>query len=135
MKGRSSCTQMVQFLHSTGEILDNKGQVDILYLDSSKAFDSVSHHLLLHKLQKYGFHGNLLSWMTSYLTNRRQRVIIEGACSDWLPVISGVPQGSIIGPVLFLLYINDMPDTISDNFQVCIFADDSKCMPRQHHIA
>jgi hypothetical protein len=94
-------------------------------MDFSKAFDSVPHNLLLSKLKQYGISGNLLKWFTSYLTNRYQRVTLDGHSSDWLPVLSGVPQGSILGPLLFLLYINDLPDVVK-NSNVKLFADDTK---------
>jgi hypothetical protein len=106
--------------------MDNAGQVDMIYLDFSKAFDSVPHKLLLHKLQSFGFHSDLLNWFRAYLTGREQRVVVEGFNSDWLPVISGVPQGSILGPLLFLLYINDMPSVVQ-HASLALFADDSKC--------
>jgi len=127
MKGRSTTSQMVQVVNSLEKVLNNSGQVDMTYLDFSKAFDSVSHRLLTHKLQKYGIHGNLLSWFTSYLSDRRQRVLIEGQSSPWLPVLSGVPQGSILGPALFLLYINDMPNVLNSDTEMALYADDSKC--------
>jgi ribonuclease P/MRP protein subunit RPP40 len=75
----------------------------------------------------YGFNNILLSWFTNYLSCRKQRVVIDGEHSDWLPVLSGVPQGSILGPMLFLLYINDLPTQVSNGSQVFLYADDSKC--------
>ncbi|KAI8502449.1 hypothetical protein Bbelb_200370 [Branchiostoma belcheri] len=83
--GRSTTTQLVETYHQVGSILDKGGQVDMLFLDFAKAFDFVSHTLLLHKLQMFGFGGNLLAWFTSYLTDRRQRVVVEGCQSKWLP--------------------------------------------------
>ena len=112
--------------HSIGSSLDKGIQVDVAYLDFSKAFDSVPHNLLVHKLQMYGFNGNLLKWLKSYLDEREQRVIIEGQTSDWCKVTSGVPQGSILGPLLFNLYINDMP-TVCRSSSIALFADDAKC--------
>ena len=126
VKGKSCSTQLLDVYHRIGESLDKSCQTDIIFLDFSKAFDSVSHSLLLHKLQSYGINGKLLNWLRSYLSSRQQRVVIEGCESEWLPVKSGVPQGSILGPLLFLLYINDMPDVVSSS-HVALFADDAKC--------
>ena len=127
IKGRSCTTQMVYVLHHLGKVLDCSGQIDVLYLDFSKAFDSVPHNLLLYKLNQYGINGSLLNWFWSYLMGRRQRVVIESSSSDWLPVVSGDPQGSILGPFLFLLYINDLPSIVSPESNLALFADDSKC--------
>ena len=91
----------------------------------SKAFDKINHKRLIHKLRMSGFGGSLLQWFRSYLTDRRQRVTVLGTTSNTLPVSSGVPQGSILGPALFLLYVNDLPDTIELS-QVTMFADDTK---------
>ena len=91
----------------------------------SKAFDKVNHKHLLHKLRMAGFRGSLLQWFQSYLTNRHQRVTAQGSTSTTQPIISGVPQGSILGPVLFSLYVNDLPHTITSS-QVAMFADDTK---------
>ena len=101
MKEKSTTTQLTQIFHLIGESVDNHGQVVALYLDFSKAFDRVLHHLLLHKMKMSGFNGNLLKWFTSYLSGRKQRVTISGSTSEWLSVTSGVPQGSILGPLFF----------------------------------
>ena len=111
---------------TNGSYLYSLIQTDIIYLDFSKAFDSVSHRLLLHKLKMYGFNGRLLDWFTSYPSDRTQRVVVEGVESSWLNVSSCVPQGSILGPMLFLLFINDMPKVVS-SIKLCLFADDPKC--------
>ena len=122
---RSCVTQLVEVLDQIGAKLDRGGQIDIIYLDMSKAFDKVNHAKLLRKLRQYGFGGNLLSWLESYLHNRSQRVTTLGATSSPLPVSSGVPQGSILGPMLFLLYVNSLPDAVRSS-QIAAFADDTK---------
>ena len=126
VKGRSTCTQLLKFTDELGKTLDNAGQTDVIYLDFSKAFDKVPHGLLLYKLStKYGFDGPLLKWLSSYLSNRYQRVVVNNVYSNWLPVTSGVPQGSILGPLLFLLYIDDIVDCIHHS-KIMLFADDTK---------
>ena len=122
---RSCVTQLVEVLDQIGTKLDRGGQVDIIYLDMSKALDTVNHAKLLRKLHQYGFSGNLLTWLESYLHNRFQRVTILGATSSPLPVTSGVPQGSILGPMLFLLYVNSLPNAVRSS-QIAAFADDTK---------
>ena len=98
----------------------------IVYLDMSKAFDKVSHRRLVHKLIPAGFGGNLLNWFCSYLSRPRQRVTVLCATSEDLPFTCGLPQGSILGPTLFLLYVNDLPEVISSSSRVLMFADDTK---------
>ena len=126
MKGKSTLTQLMTALTNINKIFDQKSPTDVIYFDLSKAFDTVPHDLLLHKLQTFGIHGRLLSWIESYLTNRLQRVTCDGGTSEWLPVSSGVPQGSILGPLLFLLYRNDLPSVLSPETMCAIFADDTK---------
>ena len=91
----------------------------------SKAFDKVNHNILLQTLRRAGFGGSLLQWFQSYITNRHQRVTVQGCTSTSLPVTSGVPQGSGLGPVLFSLYVIDLPDA-SKSGHVAMFADDAK---------
>ena len=98
-------------------------QMDVILLDFSKAFDIVSHSKLLRKLHQYGIRGKLLSWIQAFLGSRSQRVVIDGEDSDSIPVNTGVPQGSILGPILFLAYINDLPEEICSQFH--LFADDT----------
>ena len=103
------------------------------YLDFSKAFDSVNHTLLIHKLQFFGINGNLLSWFNSYLNNRIQRIVLDGHTPEWLPVLSGVPQGSILGSLLFILFISDMPLSCISS-KTGLFADDAKVYKTIEHI-
>ena len=120
---RRSCeTQLLCSIHDWSEALDKGCSVDIAFLDISRAFDSVPHGKLLQKLSSVGIKGQLWLWLKHFLTNRKQRVRISGAYSSWETVISGVPQGTILGPTLFLLYIND----IAVDLKSCckLYADD-----------
>ena len=123
---RSCVTQLLSVLHDLGRTLDSGKETDLIYLDFAKAFDSVSHSKLLFKLKSFGISGPLLNWFADYLRDRKQCVVVEGASSSFLNVTSGVPQGSVIGPLLFILYVNDLPE-VTNNSTVALFSDDSKC--------
>ena len=121
---RSIQSQLISNYDIIGNDLDKGVQNDIIFLDFSKAFDKVPHNLLLHKLKTFGFNNKLLNWFTNYLSERSQTVIVEGKQSENLSVTSGVPQGSILGPFLFILYVNYISDGCSST--VSSFADDVK---------
>ena len=121
-----NCSTLQQLFIFLDQIINSPSQTDVIYLDISKAFDSVSHSILLNKLWSIGITGTLWSLFKEYLSNRYQRVIISNSFSDSLPVVLGVPQGSILGTLLFLVYINDMSSYINHS-QFLKFADDTKC--------
>ena len=102
--------------------LDNKVPTQAIFFDVSKAFDRVWHRGLLHKLNAIGIRGSLHTWFSNYLENRTQAVVIKGQKSNYTKITAGVPQGSVLGPLLFLIYINDLTHTIDTNIKV--FADD-----------
>ena len=126
LKGKSTTSQLLQVLHDIGESLVKRIHTDILYLDFAKAFGKVDHQLLIKKLRRVGVGGNLLAWFENYLTDRHQHVTVLDKTSQSIPVLSGVPQGSILGPLLFLVYVNDIP-LITTSSSVALFADDTKC--------
>ena len=108
-----------------GSYLDRGKQIDVIYLDMSKSFDKVSDKRLLLRLREFGFSGNILNWFNSYLQDRRQQTTALGATSSPTPVTSGVPQDSILWPLLFLLYENNLPSRIAHSC-IAIYADDTK---------
>lgn len=121
--GDSTVNQLVDIYDTFCKALDDGKEVRAVFCDISKAFDRVWHKGLLFKLKEAGIDSSLLQWISSYLSNRKQRVIIPGGSSNWIPIQAGVPQGSILGPLLFLIYINDI--VLNINSTVRLFADDT----------
>ena len=123
--GDSSITQLISITHSIYKAFDCNPPLDVrsVYLDISKAFDRVWHVGLIYKLKRCGVSGKLLSLIQSFLQNRKQRTVLNGQCSTWGNILAGVPQGSILGPLLFLVYINDLTANLKCN--VKLFADDT----------
>lgn len=144
LENKSIDSQLLTLISELSPKFDRRIQTDMVYFDLAKAFDSVPHSLLIHKLRKFGLNGTLLDWFIDYLNNRYQRVLLEGEFSDWLPVKSGVPQGSILGPLEFIVFNNDLPEVVSTGTKLKIFADDTKvyrsietirdCLMLQHDI-
>jgi hypothetical protein len=133
-KNKSCTLQLLECTDKWSTQLDQKTHIDVVYVDFQKAFDSVSHEKLLTKLKAYGINDLILNWIKCFLKNRLQRVKICDSYSDFVDVTSGVPQGSVLGPTLFLLFINDLCDHIVS--EMCLFADDVKIFnsPANHDI-
>ena len=122
---KGSCeTQLLSTVQEIAPSTAKGQQVDIFLLDFAKAFDKLPHTRLLHKLDHYAVRGNVERWIDSFLSQRRQQVVLDGVRSDTAEVLSGVPQGTILGPLSFLCFINDLPESIKSS-QAKLFADDS----------
>jgi len=122
----STCSQIIECVNDWSIALNARRQVDVIYIDFCKAFDSVVHNKLLFKLEQIGIRGKLLFWIAAFLRERSQIVRVGRATSDSIDVISGVPQGSVLGPLLFLVYINDIVNIFDDKVDIKLFADDVK---------
>ena len=123
--GRSCLSQLLTHYDNIISLLEKGVNVDTVYLDFAKAFDKVDHSIVLKKLSLLGIRGNVLSWIKSFLTNRTQKVMVNGFLSEPAPVISGVPQGSVLGPLLFLILIGEIDRDIAESF-ISSFADDTR---------
>ncbi len=122
-KGRSCESQLIDLIDDVTKNLDEGRQTDMLVMDFAKAFDKVNHRLLIEKLKNYGIQGKICIWIENWLKNRQQTVVVDGEMSSTIHVSSGVPQGSVLGPSLFLYYINDLPASLHS--RVRLFADDT----------
>ena len=123
--GRSCLSQLLEQYDLILNILDEDAHADVVYLDFSKAFDKVDHAIVLQKIKRLGIDGKILKWLKSFLTERKQSVMVNGVKSEPQNVLSGVPQGSVLGPLIFLILIGDIDKDILNRF-VKSFADDTR---------
>ena len=124
IKGRSTSLQLLNIMNDWTYAIENSNSSDCIYLDYQKAFDTVPHKRLISKLYAYNIDEKIINWIKYYLSERKQYVEINGQKSEWQKVTSGIPQGSVLGPLLFLIYINDLPDGITST--IYMYADDTK---------
>ena len=115
-RGKRSCeSQLIELMDELTKNIDQGYQTDVIVLEFAKAFDRVNHSLLCEKIKSYGITGKTNDWIKSFLSERKQKVVIDGESSETINVRSGVPQGSVLGPCLFLAYINNLPENVSSN--------------------
>ena len=124
INGRSTMTQLFNYFDKCVEIVSSGKVADVIYFDFAKAFDTVPHRRLLKKLEGYRINGELFNWIKAFLSDREQVIHVNGEESDTSTVISGIPQGSVLGPILFVLCINDLQDAV--NSEIYLYADDTK---------
>ena len=124
LKAKSCLTNVLCFLEEITKWVDDRSPVDVIYLNFQKAFDKVPHQRLIRKLKSHGVGNSIIKWLEHWLTDRRQRVVVDGEFSSWKSVLSGVPQGSVLGTILFLVYINDLEEGVRG--KILKFADDTK---------
>ena len=123
LKAKSCLTNLLCFLEEITKWMDDGSPVDVIYLDFQN-FDKVPHQILISMLKSHGMGHSLINWIEQWLTDRRQRVVVDGEVSGWKSVLSGVPQGSVLGHILFLVYINDLEEGVTG--KLLKFADATK---------
>ena len=127
MAHKSCLTNLLEYLETLTKLVDEGHSIDIIYCDFAKAFDKVPHQRLLQVLRSHGIDGKVLNWISAWLSNRSQRVILNGSASEWSDVLSGVPQGSVLGPTLFIIFINNLDEAMDIATGIISkFADDTK---------
>jgi retron-type reverse transcriptase len=124
-RAKRSCeSQIISLIHELSQNNDKNIQTDLIIMDFAKAFDKVPHKRLLYKMKYFGISEQLINWVKSFLSNRTQAILLENMASSKISVTSGVPQGTVLGPILVLIYINDLPEYIKYS-RIRLFADDS----------